>query len=480
MSVGFFPDAEGRTMAKRGTKLKEKLHSLKTSFSALPLRCKFLWLFVSLSVVCVLLYLLYIYLFFAPGKDLYGPDFLSGSIFFQDVGDVFMDFFNINFMVSENNPYFVEGDPGGGSSYPPLILTIAKFFSLIGGKAETARALRATARGIFSLVLYFSIFFAGAWLVLRAYAKKVGFSLKETIFLYVSLVLSAPMLYLIDRGNYLTYTLLFLGIFFLYEDSASPVLREVSYLALACAVGSKLYPLVFAFLLLREKRYYAFLRVSLYSLALCFLPFFFFEGGIRNVVWFAENLTRFSTEPYSFWSEGVRFSTGTSNDLAVDNLVHVFALLVSGCSFFELPDWVFGIGFGVRVLFAVFTVGSLFLATHKWQAVLGAALAVLLLPSPSYAYTAAIMLFPFVLFLAEDRGGRKNIAYFVLFLCELLTIDLGFLLPTWSHGLQHGYATIDFIQGIAACALAILTFCDSLKGRLYRKNHDKNHPASLS
>lgn len=467
-------------MSKRGTKLKEKLHSLKTTIASLSLRRKFLWLFASLSVVCILLYLLYIYLIFAPGKDLYGPDFLSGSIFFQDVGDVFMDFFNINFMVSGNNPYFVAGDPGGGSSYPPLILTLAKFFSLIGGKAETARALRASARGIISLVLYFSIFFAGAWFVLRAYAKKVGFSLKETIWLYVSLVLSAPMLYLIDRGNYLTYTLLFLGIFFLYEDSASPALREVSYLSLACAVGSKLYPVVFAFLLLRKKRFLAFLRVSLYSLALCFLPFFFFEGGMKNVVWFAENLTRFSTEPYSFWSEGVRFSTGTSNDLAADNLVRVFALLVSGCSFFDLPDWVFGIGFGVRLVFAVLTVGSIFLTTHKWQAVLGASLAVLLLPSPSYAYTAAVMLFPFVLFMAEDGKDRKSIVYFVLFLCELLTIDLGFLLPTWSHGLQHGYATIDFLQGIAACALAILTFCDGLHDRLYGKKHDKNHQASLS
>lgn len=462
-------------MTQMGTKIKERLHSLKKTISALSLQRKFLWLFVALSILCIVWYFAYIYLIYAPGKDLYGPDFLNGSIFFQDVGDVFMDFFNINFMVANNNPYFVEGDPGGGSSYPPLILAVAKLFSLIGGTAETARGLRVTARGILSLVLYFSVFFTGAGFLLRAYAKKVGFSPKETVWLYVSLLLSAPVLYLVDRGNYLSFTLLFMGVFFLCKDSSAPV-REISYLSLACAVASKLYPAVFAFLLLREKRFYGFLRVVLYSLALCIFPFLFFEGGMQNVAWFLENLTRFSTEPYSFWADGVRYSTGTSNDLAVDNLVRVVVLFFSGCSVFELPEWGSALALGVRIAFIVITIGGIFLARDSWQAILGASLAVLLLPSPSYAYTASVIVFPFLSFLGKERTGKKNTVCYLLFLCGLLTIDLGFLLPTWSHGLQHGYATIDLIRGVSMCALTILTFCDGLQYRLYRKNHaNSNH-----
>ncbi|MDE7306599.1 MAG: hypothetical protein K2N33_04345 [Clostridia bacterium] len=47
--------------------------------------------------------------------------FRSEKLFFQDIDDWFMDFFNVNGFVKNMDPYNAEK-----SSYPPLALLIAK------------------------------------------------------------------------------------------------------------------------------------------------------------------------------------------------------------------------------------------------------------------------------------------------------------------------------------------------------------------
>lgn len=446
---------------------KEKKRSffdllMKTSFPLL-----LLFAFVLFTLVAIACYFFYIYLIEPFPHGYFGPKFINGTLFFQDPSDFFMDFYNINFMVMDGNPYFVEGDKGGGSSYPPLILAIAKLFQLVGGTAENARALRITPRGILSGVLYALVFLAGFTVLMLAWGKRNGLQKKESALLFVALLFSAPSLYLLDRGNYLTFALLFSGFFLLWRKDELAWKRELSLVSLAMAVGCKLYPAIFSFLLLREKKWKEFLRTVLYSACFGFLPFLFFTYGMKNVIFFLENLTKFSSEAYSFVApDGIRYSTGTANDISASNLITVVTLWLTNCSFFDLPSWVSIVGKVLLALSVVLTIGGIFLTKEDEDVVLFACGAIILIPSPNFVYTNTFMIFPFLAFLIKSKKNVSSIVSYLLFLCILLPMDLGYLLQKWSHGLQHGYALVNFVQALSVLTLCVYRFVLALVQRI--------------
>ena len=71
-------------------------------------------------------------------------------------------------------------------------------------------------------------------------------------------------------------------------------LREAGLVALALATALKLYPVVFAWMLLTEKRYREILRLVLYTAVLFIAPSFFF-GGPVCFLWMAFNALLFFT-----------------------------------------------------------------------------------------------------------------------------------------------------------------------------------------
>lgn len=451
---------------KARTRLSEKIGSL-------PFVRILLLVYFALTVLFLAWYVLYVYLIASfPYDTIDGPKFLYGTIFFQDPGDYFMDFFNVNFMVSDRNPYYVEGDVGGGSSYPPLILAIAFFFQLISGTAESGKELRLTTGGIVSGVIYQALVLGLLCASLFVWRKKNGIPLLDGILLCVSLCCSAPFLFLFDRGNYLMVALVFVAVFFLLRKEEKAWKREIALVSLACAVGCKLYPAVFVFLLLREKRIREFLRALLYCVALGFLPFLFFKNGFSNVVYFLQNLSRFSSETYTFYVDGVLYSTGYSNDVSVANLANVVSMWLGNFSCFDLSESVSLVGRILTILFAVVTIGGIFLAKREEDALLFACSAIVLLPSPSFVYTNTFLVFPFLAFLKNSKRDAGSVAMFILFLCVFLPVDLGYLLQKWSHGLQHGYAVANFVQCLAIVATCLYRFAVALNDR-FGESHDQ-------
>lgn len=72
--------------------------------------------------------------------------------------------------------------------------------------------------------------------------------------LIASLILSGPMLFLLERGNILLIVIAFTMLFCALYDSENKYLRYIGYVSLAIAAAIKIYPAVFGLLLIKRRR----------------------------------------------------------------------------------------------------------------------------------------------------------------------------------------------------------------------------------
>ncbi len=91
---------------------------------------------------------------------------------------------------------------------------------------------------------------------------------------------SFPVLFLLERGNLAILSLAALLLFVQGYYSESTKGREVGLFALGVAVALKVYPIVFALPLARERRFGALFRVTCYSFFLFLIPSLFFGGPL--------------------------------------------------------------------------------------------------------------------------------------------------------------------------------------------------------
>lgn len=451
-------------------KVAARAKTARNRFLGYSLRDRMLWLFICGVFFCFVLLVLSSLVLTIVKSDHYF--FVSSSLFFQDASDAFMDFFNVNDFVTDMNPYYVEGEPGEGSSYPPLALLLAKVFQLISGSQETARATRLSVRGVISLFVYLGVFYVAAAFLFKSALK--GSSLeKHRKALFAALCFSAPMLFLLDRGNYVFYAVLLTAVFFVYRNADKVWVRELSYLALAGAAGIKLYPAAFALILLKERKFSAFFRTALYSIALFILPFFCFYGGWHNIVWFWENMVTFSGKPDVFYIAGDYYTNAYSYSLSVTMLVRVFYCLFFNGNVLHQPAALPYVGYAFTAVFIVVCLVAVIRTDAVWKVAMLSAVLTVIVPDPSYFYGSAITVIPFIAFLLEEDKKPKDFVWFALFFLQFMPLPVGYLLPIYSHGLQHGYTIANFVQAVSYLAFAVLLLVDG-----FSKKPSEEHKCS--
>ncbi len=195
----------------------------------------------------------------------------------------------------------------------------------------------------------------------------------------------------IERGNSVLLTLVLLLGFLYCKDSEKPLLREVALFLLVAAACFKIYPAVFGFLYLREKRYREFIRLVIYGAILFFVPFAFF-GGVRGLLALLSNLKNVGAKPTTdiytisgclqwLWS---RLASSQEIPLSVQragkilSVVYLLAALV--CTWFEKEEW-------KRFLY----LGSL----------------MIIFTNSSYPYTTIYLLLPLLSFLRHHADGKS-------------------------------------------------------------------------
>ena len=390
--------------------------------------------------------------------------FYRNSVFFQDRDDVFMDWFNINYMVYNNSPYI-----GGDSSYPPLVLNIAKIFAAMADYDFGAGEARNSPEGIASILTFYAVSliptFALLWVACRRKQMKNG----QIALLCLAFLGSVPFLFEFDRGNYLLIALPFIFAFFLWYNSERRWAREAAYIGLSVAVGIKIYPAAFALILLKERRFAAFVRTACYSVLMLIVPFLFFEGGLDNISAFLYWLTDFAG------SKGGEVNTvvyGVSYSYSPYNLpASIVAMLGPGVVDMDVLANAKAVelcGKILTVLFIVLVFFTGFASDRKWKVILSSALATMFVPSISFVYSATMCVIPIVFFLLDEEKCRLDYAYLALFLIAFVPCLSPYLADYNTVAFRWGVNLANFVQLLSYIAMLFLLTGDCV-ARLVRQ-----------
>ncbi len=313
---------------------------------------------------------------------------------------VFSDFYNTNVHAHGLDPYTKR------SCYPPFAIVLARAFACGFDYTEHgALAARASLAGQLSFALLALPF--GAFFFLAVYRGiRTGRRARD---LTNALVLTAsyPVVFLIDRGNYvmIAFMLLF-GFVHFYRSR--PALAN---LLLALAVSLKLYPLLFLLLPAAERRWRDCAAVVGLAAALSLGPLFFFEGGFAvNLELFRRNLSLFNTgQPL------VIHNVAWTLDFA--NLVRVPTVLLA-------PDTPSGpLPYYPVLCLAVLGCAALALLRERefWKKVLLLTIASICLPSRSADYNLVYLFIPLLVYFREAGAPRRE-DYFYLVCAGLLLV----------------------------------------------------------
>ena len=164
--------------------------------------------------------------------------------FINDLHDTEMDFFNMLALIGTGNPYNYS------ANYPALCFLILKiFYHLVpydivysenGIQGVFLRQYMPTQLA-YTICIFISIFVIYK---LMKYMQKE----EENLMLQFVIFFSGPMLFTIERGNFVLLAFIMTWFYVLFYDNDDFKIRVFAYLALAIAAGIKIYPALFGVL----------------------------------------------------------------------------------------------------------------------------------------------------------------------------------------------------------------------------------------
>jgi hypothetical protein len=358
----------------------------------------------------------------------FGEDFPYGTFLFSSV-DRFMDFFNVNYLSYDLDPY------PSGTPYPPVALLVAHVFSWGYDYTNGSLAARDSDAGTLSF-LVLSLLFASV-LVLSMYrAVRTGHRRRDLVSALV-LVTCYPVLFLVDRGNYIMLAIVFVCGFVLFFRNH----RLLSILCLSLAISMKIYPVLFVALLLSEKRFKDMAAVVGLTIVLNLAALLVFKSPVvLGVTQFLDNVGSFSNG----FKEVVRDSGWNTS---FTNLLRIPVGLLS-------PSYE---GQWIVPSMALSLVLVSALAYYLWREpafskrVLALTIVSIGLQGNSPDYNLVYLLIPLMVYLNEPRA-RTRFDYFLLSGIGLLLIPKGY------YALQTSYEYVLTIQGFLNPLLLLILF----------------------
>ena len=327
--------------------------------------------------------------------------------FFIGGGDFFMDFFNSIRDASQGSGVYSER----GVIYPPMANLIFLFLSRFTptGYHDSSFPLRRlwVYYDACLLLVFVTIVVCTVLLTATLFWTNKTSSLRKRATLSCAVLVSTPILYLMERGNILLLTLVALMIYASTYESKSKRAREIGLLALAFAFSIKLYPVVFGWLLLVDKRYKDAARCALYGVAMLILPSFFFGGPVFCFTQCLHNIFNFSTGSGNTITKVMAY-VGISKEIqeAVNLLAYLWVLICGIC-------------------FAL----SAFLPQEKrWRSWLLGCVTILCVPSLTGIYSWAFFLIPLLCLFEIRKPNRSQKKSAVLMTLPFLHLPFRFSL----------------------------------------------------
>lgn len=336
-----------------------------------------------------------IVIFFILGFVTHGQSIMG--VLQRGENDAFMDLFNS--MQYGYKPY------EKGVIYPPLAnlfyLILSWFFPPKYFKKGTV-FVRNSHMGQVMICLSLTItVLMFMYIVLK---NKKGTLNEKYLFGFI-MSLSMPFLFMLERGNIIFICFACICAFLNNYRSENVIKRHLAYLALAIAVGIKIYPVFFGFLLLREKRWKdTFICVG-YGIVIFFLPCMLF-GGIQSIPLMINNIIDCTQ---TMGESGLGYKVSLANTGR-----YLGELIYQDSSRFDAVS---------LILKGVCAIGGtllMILAKYReeWKLYMIPSLMMILLPDFSFIYSLIFLLVPLWSFLdKEDMAGKViDTLYLILFL----------------------------------------------------------------
>ncbi|MBQ9111982.1 MAG: DUF2029 domain-containing protein [Clostridia bacterium] len=378
------------------------------------------------SMIGIILYYVYAYAALTSGD--HGFDWLLG---------IFSDFVFIMNVSLEESPYLVED-----SSYPPVAIAILYPFALIcKGVFAKYSNLALTVDELTSRVILhaefwvaFLLFFAiCSVVVILAVTAVYRLPPRAALKTAVIIILSAPFVYTVMRGNTIYFALIFLLLFLLLHKSEDPVLRELGLISLTVAGLIKIYPLFFGVFLLHKKKLWASVRVGIYTVIIFLASFLLFNG--------ADDLIPFFNNLGGFMSNNVRLIAGTNLSVTsiLYKLFYLFSPETANSAVFDRINLAV-----LVILFLTATVAAVYTRSDFRRCAIASSV-IILIPSISYFYVLIFAFLPFMEFIRsyESLPEYKQRLYTVLFLVIFFT---PFILPKYFLAQSFAIITLFVIE----------------------------------
>jgi len=216
---------------------------------------------------------------------------------------------------------------------------------------------------------------------------KKGSKIEKYLFCFI-ILFSAPVLFLFERANIVFVALIFLMIFSFFKDNKNSIIREIAIISLAISIGIKLYPVLFALLLIKEKRFKDVIRLAVYLAVVFILPLFAI-GGLSQITLVFKNI---------YNTSDIHLEWGVGYSVNILNITRSFFAILGN---FGNSPIILGKLFSFVILFL--GLFSIFVSRSKWKTVAFLTLLMILVPSISYEYVLIFMIIPLIMFL--DREG---------------------------------------------------------------------------
>lgn len=322
--------------------------------------------------------------------------------------DRFKDFFTINYAVKDWDPY-----TEWLSNYPPLILLIAR---IVSNASEYRIYDLTTLQNAINdpQIMGTLIAFVAAFIVLGI-AIIVIYSVRENfnkvygtaagIAVSVMMMVSAPVVFAIDRGNYILVSYILLLLWAVFEEREETQNLAAVFIGLCAAV--KIYPLfIICFFVLERKWKKVFIACVTGGITTV-LPFLTFKGTLMgNISGFGGGLLGFGGGNYmpyfnvgltGFASYILRWVTGTVQDAGTVKYI-----------------WL-----GVGGILAIACMLLLLKEKRTWLRVLILTSLMIFLTPNSYIYNSAYLMAPLAVMLLGNREKigeitKKDLVYFVI------------------------------------------------------------------
>ncbi len=304
--------------------------------------------------------------------------------FFLRTEDLFMDYFNSVRDAAQGPGVYTERHV----IYPPLANLIFLAISHFAphGYNNTPFFDRKTWVNFPSAILLFVLIaIACALAVYTVFREKLDRRRTLSVLFGIFAVFNASTLYMIERGNMLILCLIFLAVFAFTYESENKAVREIGIISLAVASALKLYPALFMWLFISDRRYKDLAKCIGYFSVLMILPSFFF-GGPECIITLLKNTFGFSAKK----------SSSSSAITVIERYTHIPAKIISIGAYI----WCF-----VNLLSLM---ASPFLKEERWKSYVKGILLILTVPPLTGQYVWAFFLIPFVLYCNSNRTLKKK------------------------------------------------------------------------